>query len=48
MDHIDALVQEALRLKEGDAVGPLVIEAIRPGGVLFSHDGVEIEYRVGR
>ena len=39
---------DALRLKEGDVVGPLVIWEIRPGGVLFNHDGVEIEYRVGQ
>ncbi len=39
---------ESLELREGDAIGPLVIEAIRPSGVLFIHDGVEIEYRVGQ
>jgi hypothetical protein len=39
---------EELRLQEGDAVGPLVIETIRPGGVLFVHDGVQVEYRVGQ
>jgi hypothetical protein len=39
---------ESLQLKEGDAIGPLVIETIKPSGVLFIHDGVEIEYRVGR
>lgn len=39
---------EELRLKEGDAVGPLVIKSIRPSGVLFVHDGVQIEYRVGQ
>jgi len=39
---------EELQLKQGDAVGPLVIETIRPGGVLFIHDGVEVEYRVGQ
>jgi hypothetical protein len=39
---------EALRLREGDAVGPLVIWEIKPGGVLFNHDGVEVEYRVGQ
>jgi hypothetical protein len=39
---------EQLSLKQGDAVGPLVIETIRPSGVLFVHDGVEVEYRVGQ
>jgi hypothetical protein len=39
---------EELRLKEGDAVGPLVIDTIRPSGVLFVHDGVQVEYRVGQ
>jgi len=42
---IDA--EEILRLKEGDAVGPLVIEVIKPGSVLFNHDGIEIRYNVG-
>ena len=37
----------ALRLKEGDAVGPLVVEVIKPGSVLFNHDGIEIQYNVG-
>jgi hypothetical protein len=36
-----------LRLKEGDAVGPLVIKTINPGSVLFNHDGIEIKYNVG-
>jgi hypothetical protein len=39
--------EEVLRLKEGDAVGPLVVKAIKPGSVLFSHDGIEIVYNVG-
>jgi hypothetical protein len=39
--------EEALRLKEGDAIGPLVIKAIKPGSVLFNHDGIEIVYNVG-
>ncbi len=39
--------EEVLRLKEGDAVGPLVIESIQPGSVVFTHDGVEIRYNVG-
>ncbi len=45
MKLIDA--EEALRLKEGDAIGPLVIKAIKPGSVLFNHDGIEITYNVG-
>ena len=39
--------EEVLRLKEGDAVGPLVVKAIKPGSVLFKHDGIEIVYNVG-
>jgi hypothetical protein len=39
--------EEVLRLKEGDAVGPLVVQAIEPGSVLFNHDGIEIVYNVG-
>jgi hypothetical protein len=42
---IDA--EEVLRLKEGDAVGPLVVRTINPGSVLFNHDGIEIRYNVG-
>ncbi len=38
---------EVLRLKEGDAVGPLVVKVIKPGSVLFDHDGIEIVYNVG-
>jgi hypothetical protein len=40
--------EEVLRLKEGDAVGPLVVQTINPSSVLFNHDGVEITYNVGR
>ena len=39
--------EELLRLKEGDAIGPLVVESIKPGSVLFNHDGIEIRYNVG-
>jgi hypothetical protein len=39
--------EEVLRLKEGDAVGPLVVKTINPGSVLFSHDGIEVMYNVG-
>jgi hypothetical protein len=42
---IDA--KEILRLKEGDAVGTLVVKVIKPGSVLFSHDGIEVVYNVG-
>jgi hypothetical protein len=39
--------EETLRLKEGDAVGPLVVKTINPGSVLFGHDEIEIRYNVG-
>jgi hypothetical protein len=39
---------EELRLREGDAVGPLVVEMIEPGGVFFAHDGIAVRYNVGR
>jgi hypothetical protein len=39
--------EEVLRLKEGDAVGTLVVKVIKPGSVLFSHDGIEVVYNVG-
>ncbi|HXV37192.1 MAG TPA: hypothetical protein VEC18_08585, partial [Myxococcota bacterium] len=39
---------EEVRLRVGDAYGPLVVEAIHPSGVLFDHEGVEIQYSVGR
>ncbi len=42
---IDA--EEVMRLKVGDAVGPLVVQAIKPGSVLFNHDGIEIQINVG-
>lgn len=38
---------EPLRLREGDAVGTLVVGEIEPSGVLFLRDGVEIHARVG-
>jgi hypothetical protein len=40
-------VDQVVRLKEGDAVGPLVVIDISPGSVLFAHDDVEIRYNVG-
>jgi len=42
---IDA--EEVLHLKEGDAIGPLVVKTISPGSVLFNHDSIEIRYNVG-
>jgi hypothetical protein len=34
-------------IHEGDAVGPLVVSTIKPSGVIFLHEGVEIVRRVG-
>ena len=39
--------EEVLHLKEGDAIGPLVVKTINPGSVLFNHDSIEIRYNVG-
>jgi len=39
--------EEVLRLHEGDAIGPLVVKTIDPNRVLFSHDGIEIQFDVG-
>jgi hypothetical protein len=36
-----------VELREGDAVGDLVVLQIDPGGVVFLHRGVEIRRRVG-
>jgi hypothetical protein len=38
---------EALELREGDVVGPLVVGKIEPSGVFFYHDGIELRRRVG-
>ena len=38
---------ELLLLHEGDAVGPLVVSEIRPSGVVFLHDEVELVRHVG-
>ncbi len=46
MVEVDAAA--ALELNEGDSVGPLVVESITPGGVVFSHDGVSVLHKVGR
>ena len=35
------------QVKEGDALGPLVVSTIEPSGVVFTHDGVELRRRVG-
>jgi outer membrane biosynthesis protein TonB len=37
----------ARELREGDAVGALVVKQIRPSSVLFQYGGVEIQRRVG-
>ena len=38
---------EPLTLREGDAVGPFIVGAIEPSGVLFRHEGIELRRRVG-
>jgi hypothetical protein len=53
--HPDAARRTALvkvdgssqQVREGDAVGPLVVSTIEPSGVVFSHDGIEMRRRVG-
>jgi hypothetical protein len=39
--------EEPLQLREGDAVGPLVVRKIEPGGVLFVRGSVEVLHPVG-
>jgi hypothetical protein len=39
---------EAREVREGDAVGPLVVAHIEPSSVVFLHEGVEIRRRVGQ
>jgi len=39
--------EEVIRLKEGDAIGPLVVKTINPDSVLFNHDSIEIVYNIG-
>jgi hypothetical protein len=46
MVEVDA--EGVMELSEGDVVGPLVVESIKPGGVVFGHDGVSILHKVGR
>ena len=36
-----------LRVREGDAVGHLIVQKIEPWGVVFLDDGIEIRHRVG-
>jgi hypothetical protein len=38
---------EPVQLREGDAVGPLVLLEIKPTGVVFLHDGIEVSRPVG-
>jgi hypothetical protein len=38
---------ETITLREGDAVGPLVIKEITPSSVVFETEGLEIRRRVG-
>jgi hypothetical protein len=38
---------ERREIREGDAVGPLVVSEIEPSGVVFVHEGVEMRRRIG-
>lgn len=38
---------EAVELREGDLIGPLVVGEIEPSGVYFTNNGVELRRRVG-
>ena len=38
---------ERREIREGDAVGPLVVSKIEPSGVVFIHEGVEVRRRIG-
>jgi hypothetical protein len=38
---------EHREIREGDAVGPLVVSKIEPSGVVFVHEGVEVRRRIG-
>jgi hypothetical protein len=38
---------ERREIREGDAVGPLIVSKIEPSGVVFVHDGVEVRRRIG-
>jgi len=37
---------DPVELREGDAVGDLVVRQIDPGGVVFLHRGIEIRHRI--
>ncbi len=39
--------EEPIRLREGDAVGALIVITIEPSSVVFGHDGVELRRAVG-
>jgi hypothetical protein len=39
--------KQALELKEGDAVGTLVVAEIQPSGVVFLHGGTRLRHKVG-
>jgi hypothetical protein len=52
-DHRSARIRllkddETLTLREGDAVGPLVVQQITPSAVIFLSGDVELRLRVGR
>jgi hypothetical protein len=38
---------ERREIREGDAVGPLVVSEIEPSGVVFVHEGIEVRRRIG-
>ncbi len=37
-----------VRLREGEFLGPLELQEVRPTGVTFLHDGIEVQRRVGQ
>ncbi len=39
---------DPLELREGDAVGVLVVSEIQPSGVVFLHGGTKLRRKVGR
>jgi hypothetical protein len=45
--RVEVGTEGILELNEGDSVGPLVVESIKPGGVVFGHDGVSVLHKVG-
>jgi hypothetical protein len=38
---------EARRVREGDSVGPLVVDRIEPSGVVFLYEDIELRHAVG-